>query len=157
MCLNGTEIERVYETKFLGIIIDYQICWKPHIEYVKSKLSKIIGILYKTNAFLNTKSLHILYSFLVLPYLSYCAEIWGNTFKTYLDPIIKLQKRAIRLINHAGFRESTKCLFIKSKQLKCMVMVKVKLLEIMFRVANESPSEHPVLLPIKKRTLSFKR
>lgn len=37
--LNNVEIERVYETKFLGVIIDDKVCWKPHIKYVKQKLS----------------------------------------------------------------------------------------------------------------------
>ena len=28
------------------------------------------------------------YSF-VFPYLTYCVEIWGSSFKSYLDPLVK--------------------------------------------------------------------
>lgn len=35
--LNGVDIERVNETKFLGVIMDHKLCWKPHIEYIKCK------------------------------------------------------------------------------------------------------------------------
>lgn len=141
LCLNGTEIERVYETKFLGIILDQEISWGPHIKYVKSKVSKTIGILYKTKTILNAKSLSMLYSTLILPYFSYCAEIWGNGCKTRLDPVIKLQKRAIRLINRSGFREPTSSLFLKSYQLKFLDIVKLKLLKLMYQVVNGSLPE----------------
>ena len=76
---NRVEIE-VYETKFLGVMIDHKLCWKLHIDYIKRKLSKCIAIL-KTRDLLN-KNLHVLYYSLIMPYMSYCVEIWGNVYKT---------------------------------------------------------------------------
>ena len=90
--LNGVKIERVYEIKFLGVILDHKFSWKPHIEYIKKKLAKSIGIIYKVGDLLNNKCLRILYFSLIMPYMSYCVEVWGNTCRTYIDPIIKLQK-----------------------------------------------------------------
>ena len=103
--LNQVEIDRVYETKFLGVIIDHKLCWKPHIEYIKRKISKSIAILYKTRDMLNKKCLHILYYSLIFPYLTYCVEVWVNVYKTNIDRIIKLQKRVIRIINKEGYCE----------------------------------------------------
>ena len=136
--LNGTEIEGVYETKFLGVIIDHKLCWKPHIQYIKGKLAKSVGILYKTRELLNQKCLHILYFSLVVPYMSYCVEVWGNVYKTNIDPIIKLQKRAIRIINKVSYLESTNPLFIKSCTLKCVDIIYIKTLEIVFRAKSKS-------------------
>ena len=45
--INNVCIERVHVTKFLGILIDSQLKWKQHIEYICKKLSKCIGILSK--------------------------------------------------------------------------------------------------------------
>lgn len=42
--INAVEIERVYENKFLGVIIDHKLCWKPQINNVKTKMSKPIAI-----------------------------------------------------------------------------------------------------------------
>ena len=53
--LNGVKIKRLYETKFLGVILDHEVCWKPHIEYIKRKVSKSIGIIYKVGDLLNNK------------------------------------------------------------------------------------------------------
>ncbi len=77
--VNCIEIERVYENKFLGVIIDDKLCWKPHINNVKTKMSKIIAIFYKAKKVLNKQSLYTPYCSLLLPYITYCVEIWGNT------------------------------------------------------------------------------
>ena len=69
-------ISRVRVAKFLGILIDEQLNWKDHIANVKSKLSKSTAILYKCSHVIDSQSMHILYSSLFLPYVSYCSEIW---------------------------------------------------------------------------------
>ena len=43
--------------------------------------------------------------------LNYCNIIWSNTYSTHLDPIIKLQKRLIRLITNSDFLAHTQPLF----------------------------------------------
>ena len=44
--INNADIPKVTATKFLGIIIDDRLNWKPHIQSVKSKLSCIIIVYY---------------------------------------------------------------------------------------------------------------
>ena len=79
---NRKDIDRVRATKFLGVIIDEKLTWKDHISLVRSKLSKTVGILYRIIHLLNRSALFILYCSLFLPYLTYCAEIWGNSYKS---------------------------------------------------------------------------
>ena len=50
------------------------------------------------------------YSF-VYPYLIDCIEVWGNAHDTYLDPLIKLQKKCIRVIIFSFYLEHTTPLF----------------------------------------------
>jgi len=94
--IDDVELERVNENKFLGIILDHKLSWKPHIAHVQSKLSKTIAILYKTKYLLNTPSLYILYCSLIVPYFSYCVEIWGHTYTTNTKPIFILQKKSYK-------------------------------------------------------------
>jgi len=47
--INGTPLEKVTSTKFLGVIVDHKLLWKEHVAYVKNKLSKCIVILLLTN------------------------------------------------------------------------------------------------------------
>ena len=45
--MSNKTVERVYDTKCLGLYINSQLTWKTHIEYTCSKLSKCAGI-FKT-------------------------------------------------------------------------------------------------------------
>jgi len=72
LMLESVMLERVFENIFLGVIIDHNFSWKPHIKYVRSKLARTVGILCKTRHILNYKSLQTLYYTLILPYMTYC-------------------------------------------------------------------------------------
>ena len=47
---------KVKNYKYLGFTIDSNLSFSDHIEAVKTKLLKTIGILYKTRYFLNQNS-----------------------------------------------------------------------------------------------------
>ena len=131
--IENVELERVYENTFLGVLIDHNLSWKQQVNQVRSKISRSIGVLSKVRHLLNCKSMNILYCSLILPYLSYCVEIWGNACKTTLKPICTIQKRAMRLVNNVGFHNHTNPLFIKLKALKFMDLVDQKTALILFK------------------------
>lgn len=133
LMVDGVEIERVYENKFLGVIIDEKINWKAHIKHVSTKLSKSIAVLNKAKHILNFDSLRMLYCSLVLPYLDYCCEVWGNTYKSTLNRVIILQKRAIRIIFNTTYWEHTNKLFCNSNLLKLRDIVDYKTAIIMYK------------------------
>ena len=43
--VNKVKIERKKEARFLGVILDEKLKWTKHIETVKSKMSKYIGVI----------------------------------------------------------------------------------------------------------------
>ena len=53
--IDNHELNQVNSTKYLGVIIDHKLNWTEHISYVKSKISKGIGIMYKARQFLTKK------------------------------------------------------------------------------------------------------
>ena len=144
--IHDYKIEKVNVTKFLGILIDDKLNWKLHIEMVKSKLNKTISILARSKRCLNKSSLHTLYCSMFLPYINYCSEVWGNTYITNIKPICLLQKKAIRIINNSGFKDHTHELFLKSRVIKFLGLVKLKTAIVMYKAKNK-------LLPINIQTL----
>ena len=76
--LDGVSIERVKFTKFLGAYIDEKLTWKNHINHVKIKISKGLGIMSRVRNFLPHNVMLMLYYTLIHPYLSYCNIIWGS-------------------------------------------------------------------------------
>lgn len=81
LMINDTEIEKVTEIKFLGVIIDSKLNWKPHIKHINAKISKSLAIMNKVKYLLNQASLYTLYCSFILPYISYCVEVWGTLKK----------------------------------------------------------------------------
>jgi ribonuclease P/MRP protein subunit RPP40 len=77
--IEGTKLDIVKHTKFLGLILDNEISWKQHIIHISKKLAKSVGILKRARQYLNTSTLLQLYYSFLYPYLSYCCIIWGNT------------------------------------------------------------------------------
>lgn len=140
--INGIQIENVCETKFLGVIIDNKLSWKSHIRHIKTKVSKSLYIINKVKLCLDTNALRTLYCTLVLPYLTYCVEIWGNTYQCTIHPLVILQKRAVRIIHKAGFLEHTHNLFIQSKLLKFCDLVKYNTSIILYKAFNKALPNH---------------
>ena len=59
--IDNCSIDRVMHTKFLGVIVDSQLSWKQHVNYIKGKIHKSIGIINRAKHFLNKDSLITLY------------------------------------------------------------------------------------------------
>ena len=98
------------ETLFLGVILDEHLSWKPHILSVSRKISKSIGIIYKSS-FSLPKLPYSLYYSLVYPYLTNCVSVWGSTYQPNLNQIIILQKKIIRIMSKVSFDTHTGVLF----------------------------------------------
>ena len=101
--LSNTILEQVTFIKFLGVIIDNKLTFERHIVYTKNKISKGLGIITKARKYLNRETLLRLYNAFVFPYLTNCVEVWGTTPKKYLDPLIKIQKKIVRIITFSPY------------------------------------------------------
>ena len=98
LAMGDSIITATNEIKYLGVIIDNKITWIPHITYVKNKVSKGIGILYKARKYLKRHTLINLYHSYIYPYLIYCIEAWGNATNCHLEQLYPTQKKVARII-----------------------------------------------------------
>ena len=112
--LSGIEINRVSDTKFLGVIISSNLTWNKHIDVVHSKISKTIGILCKVRHLLPPLGTRCLYLSLVEPYVNYCNIVWAQADPTVcLDRLFRIQKKYCRVITFSDFRAHSEPLFKK--------------------------------------------
>ena len=136
--INNNIIERVYSTKFLGIIIDSKLSWIDHVQHIKTKIAKGLGILCKSRKILNINTLLTLYYSFVFPYIVYCIEVWGSVNKLLFSSIFKLQKRAVRIIVSANYRAHTDPIFTKLKILPLHKVYQMRVLIFMFKFSNNT-------------------
>ena len=108
-------IQRVNSIKFLGVFYDDTMSFKTHITHLSQRLSRTASLLYRVQQFMPPSILKIMYHAHVSSILNYCNIIWSNTYPTHLQPIIKMQKRIIRIITNSDFLEHTEPLFKQCK------------------------------------------
>ena len=134
--IKGQIIDMVDVTKFLGVHIDACLSWRHHIQNTRNKIAKGLGKICKARKVLQKSTLLTLYNSFILPYLTYCIEIWGMTFKCHIDPLFKLQKKALRLITHSHRLAHTESLL---KQLNILTIEKLYVFSVqlfMFKFSN---------------------
>ena len=129
-------LEQKLSTKFLGVFIDDHFTWKHHINYICNKISKSVGLLYKSRFFLTQKSKISLYYSLVYPYIQYCNIIWSSTYPSSLNRILLLQKRIIRIVANADYLSHTKPLFKNLKILDIFNLNTFSIVCFMFQYHN---------------------
>ena len=135
--------------------IDDKLNWKAHIDYIFKRVSKFIAILHKLKFSLSIKSLKLLYNDFILPNLSYCITIWGNTYKSNINRIIILQNRAIRAIYNLQTRINTDEFYKSLNILKFKDIYKCKTILIMYDVLNsKSTSPYKYICFLKKNNYS---
>ena len=134
--IDNSVITKVIDTKFLGVMLDSAVSWKNQIQFIVSKISRGVGILYRLKSKLDNKSLQMIYSTLILPYFNYCCEIWGNTSRSKLDKLIVLQKKAIRVIGGLKRLDHTSSTFAKLKCLKLEDIIQLKTCLHVFNADN---------------------
>ena len=109
--IDSTPITQVSSTKFLGIIINENLTWTNHIQTVKQKILKNIGIISHLRKNLPLSVLKSLYQTLVQPYFSYCNIVWGINRSTEFNKLFLCQKKVIRIITHSRWRSHSAPLF----------------------------------------------
>ena len=100
LLIEDIHIKRGHVTKLLGVFIDENLSWKQHIEILSSKISKSIGILYKSRDVLSKQCLKQLYFSFIHSYVNYANITWASTSKSKLERLYCCQKHAARVIYH---------------------------------------------------------
>ena len=134
--IDGNNIDKVNNTKFLGVYIDHKLSWKKHVECISGKVARGIGIILKARKLLNRSALKTLYYSFVYPYFSYCNHVWGSANDTTLRPLYLLQKRVVRIICGAAYLANTDPLLIKLCFLKLHDINKYAFSKFMYRWYN---------------------
>ena len=124
--------------RFLGIIIDNNVFWKHHIDHVAIKMSRTVGLICKLRHFLPRHTLLIIYRSLAAPYLTYSLTAWGQAFKSHLEKLLKLQKRALRFIYFSERNQHAIPLFIDAGVLPLKPLYYELLANLMFEIRDSN-------------------
>ena len=78
---NSATIGRVYQFKYLGLVLDTTLSWNDHIDHISSKISSCLGMLWKARKVIPRDACITLYNAMILPIFDYCSAVWDVVAK----------------------------------------------------------------------------
>src|SRR5690606_10465097 len=97
----------VEQVKILGVTFDSKLSFKQHIGNIRQTLAWKLSVLHRIKHLIPISVKRKIYYAHFHSHVYYCNLIWGQACYTNLVPLIKLQKRAVRIITNSSYRAHT--------------------------------------------------
>jgi len=68
--INHHRISPEDKLKYLGVLLDNKLSWEPHVQKVKTQLSRACGVITKLKHYTTQSILRVVYTSLIHPYLN---------------------------------------------------------------------------------------
>ena len=92
--INQTFLTEKDSIKYLGIMLDSNLNWKKQVQSISTKIKRSVGILSKLR-YVNLDILINLYYSLIYPFPIYGLIVWGSTYHTNINPLLKINSMNI--------------------------------------------------------------
>ena len=125
-------IKRAKSVKFSGLLLDEHLNWKCYLSELSKKLARTCKIFFKIRNLLPLNILICLYNALFLSFLQYGIIVWGQTYESHINPIFKLQEKAVRAISFQPRMSTARPIFNDLKLLKLPEIFELRLLTFVF-------------------------
>ena len=129
-------INRVEETKYLGLTIDEKLYWTNHIKELGKSLVKFFGIFKNIRHYANNKLRRNIYFTFVYSKISYGIQVYGASADTNLKKIQTLQNKILKFLFKLDPDMSTKDLHYKIRILNIKDSYEVNLLNFVNKCVN---------------------
>ena len=128
--------EKVRDKKYLGLVLDHQLKFFHHIDYIKKKIAKRIGAMYKSKSLLPLKYRKMFANSLMLPFLDYLDIIWNKTTKTKLNELDIMYKKVAKIAFDYDMLESSKKVYEDMNWLPLHLRRQLHMTTYMFKIIN---------------------
>ena len=128
--------EKVRKKKYLGLVLDHKLTFVEHIEYIKKKIAKRIGAMYKSKNLLPLKYRKMFANSLMLPYFDYLDNIWNKTYKSKLLELDILYKKIAKIALDYNRLERSKKVYQDMKWLPLHLRRQLHMSTYMYKIIN---------------------
>ena len=148
LIMNNTHIDMVSNFDFLGLTLNEHLNWKSHIDKISNKISRSIGIINRLKHSLPLKPKLLIYNSLILPYLNFGILSWGYK----CERIIKLQKKAVRIISLSKYNAHTEPIFKMLQLLKVTDILRQQELKLYYKFKQGNLPIYHLQMPFNENT-----
>ena len=96
--INDQNLSPEDNLKYLGVLLDNKLSSKPHVWRVKTQLWRACEVLSKLKHCTTQSVQKVVYNSIIHPYLNYSVLNWGRASNATIQPLTKLQNKAIKRI-----------------------------------------------------------
>ena len=128
--------------KYLGLIVDNKLNFYEHIDYIKRKVAKRIGAMYRSKNLLPLKYRKMFANALMLPHFDHLDIIWCKTYKNKLKELDIIYKKVAKIALDVTIRESSVEVYKNMSWLPLHLRRQLHLSCYMYRVLNRTCPSH---------------
>ena len=140
--LDDELIRQVDSQKLLGITLDSTLNWDEQISVVCLNLTRRISLLKQLSKYVNMESLKLYYNSYILPIFDYGCMIWSRTTVKNINRMLKLQKRAARIILKVDYLTPSEEMFSKLQWLSFPKRIKYHTSLMVYKTMNGLAPEY---------------
>ena len=123
LSLKGSHIEQVHEHRHLGVIIDDEFSWRPHIIGTCKTVSKNRFLLSQLRHFVDIPKRKLFNHAHISPHLTYASTVWDGCSDILFNKLNSLHRRAAKLmISNSSLSTDTKLRYLGILPLKEKLM-----------------------------------
>lgn len=132
---DNDKINKVYDVIYLGLRINYKLNWHSHIDYVKSKISSLIGALRRGHGVLSQISLTKIYFAHIYAHMKFMLTIWSSGPQYKISAIKVLQNKALKIILNKSRLTETSTLY-NDRFLSIDTLIKFDQIMLVYKLKN---------------------
>jgi hypothetical protein len=95
---NRIELEQSDGEKDIGVLVDENLFFNKHIQNQVNKANSIMGLIRRTNTYLDEQSFKYLFQALVRPHIEYAEVVWSPFIVGDIEKIENVQRRATKQV-----------------------------------------------------------
>jgi hypothetical protein len=151
-------LEQTNTHRYLGIIIDKNLSWHPHITSLSKKVRKLLPVFRNLREAADKDAIKTVYYALCQTILNYCIPVWGGATASHLLDAERAQRAVLKVMLCKDRRFPTVLLYQEAEVLtiRQLYIYSTILRQHKFTDPSEIPQDkRRVKIPIPKTTTNF--
>ena len=132
--------------------IDEDLTYEVHVHKLCSKCSKRLGLLRRISPYLKKNQRIIYFNAVIKPLMMYASTVWTSCNKEVLERVLRMQKRAARIILESQCTSRTATLFNNLSWILFYNEAYIKRCELAFKRINGSQLPDCLSVSLRKNS-----
>ena len=112
------------------------IAWSIHIDHLCSIIASKISLLRQLTEYVSVENQKLFYQECILPYIDYASAVWVSAACVHTERLLKLQKRATRIILHCECNTPSEHMFKELAWFSVSNLIKYNKAVLTYRALN---------------------